>query len=102
MRKIVLIIVMLFVLNSCGEDPITRIFKLKSVKNVEFTVSDDEIKSLEDKAVKYESVIDEKIEASGNLIEIYESLGIKYLYKGDWNSAIVSLEKSISHGNVKD
>ncbi|MBN1501380.1 MAG: hypothetical protein JW982_14565 [Spirochaetes bacterium] len=103
MNKLCIIMILSAFLMSCGgDDPISRIFKLKAVKNVQVYATDDEIADLEKEAGKYEALVDKKIEASDNLVQVYESLGMRYLYRKDWNSAINALEKSISHGNEKD
>lgn len=102
MKKIIIFLTICFLLTSCGQDPISSIFKLKSVKNVQIYATDDEVEKLEKEAQKYEDIVGKKIETADKLSGVYESLGLRYIYRRNWDLAISSFEKSISYGNDKD
>lgn len=97
-----LIFILLVCIVSCGDDPISSIFKLKAVKNVQVSATEDEIDELKQQAEKYESLLGEKIETSDKLANVYESLGFQYIYRRNWTLAIEAFEKAIGYGNQKD
>lgn len=102
MKKIIILLLFVLSISSCGDDPISKIFKLKAVKNVQVNATDEEIDELKEKAAEYEGLLAEKIETSDKLASVYESLGLQYIYRRNWTLAIDAFEKAIGYGNDKD
>lgn len=95
-RKFSVLIILISVLIStaCKEGSWQDLFTFKSIRSAK----GDDIEELEDRVKKYEKVLDKRIESSHELGMIYQKLGVKYLDRKAWSSAIDSFEKAIGYG----
>jgi tetratricopeptide (TPR) repeat protein len=87
-------IFLLFFLWACDSDSCRDIFTLGPVK----AVKSESVEELEERAKKYESQMNKKIESADSLGIVYQKLGDKYLERMTWTSAIESYEKAIGYG----
>gem|GEM_PF-760573 len=92
----------LIVFSASGCDISPDFFTPPSVRAVRGDVAEKKLSDLEKRVKKYEKIINAKINAGEQLADVYESMAIIFMQKGNWQQAILFLEKAIAEGNASD